>query len=132
MNSLVHSMNTPTGRHRLTIALCIYWGALFIGTHTPIQAGEDLSELDKLAHFGAYFGLGVLLTAWSMASGKSWKPIGVIVALAIYGALDEILQIPVGRNAEVLDWVADVCGATLGVTTTWYVVRSVLNKTETA
>jgi VanZ family protein len=41
--------------------------------------------------------------------------IGVVVGLAVYGALDELTQIPVGRYADVYDWLADCAGALAGV-----------------
>ncbi len=38
-----------------------------------------------------------------------------MLAVALFACLDELLQIPVGRSAEWLDWVADVTRAAVGI-----------------
>ena len=38
-------------------------------------------------------------------------PLLVMAVGAAYGVFDELTQIPVGRDAEVLDWLADVSGS---------------------
>jgi VanZ family protein len=35
--------------------------------------------------------------------------------VAVYGAFDELTQIPVGRHADVADWFADVAGSVIGL-----------------
>ena len=46
---------------------------------------------------------------------RAWVHVALIVAGALYGATDEWHQsfVP-GRDASVLDWLADLCGVTLG------------------
>lgn len=64
---------------------------------------------DKVVHAGVYAVLGGLLR---VATGRT----GAAVTLAAaYGASDEFHQsfVP-GRDADVLDWLADVAGAVLG------------------
>jgi VanZ family protein len=72
---------------------------------------------DKLLHGLAYALLGALLVPGFR--GTACSPRGAFllsVALAsLYGATDEIHQSFVsGRNADVLDWVADTLGAAIG------------------
>lgn len=83
---------------------------------------ESPSELgaDKMAHFGMYF----VLAALALAAGRrSWPKANfwlaaalVVAAVAGFGVLDEMYQrlIP-GRDANALDWTADVLGAVAGV-----------------
>ena len=35
--------------------------------------------------------------------------------MVVYGVVDELLQTPVGRTADVKDWFADVAGAVIGI-----------------
>jgi len=99
-------------------ALIVYWVALCIGTHVPGGfAGTPLVS-DKVLHFVAYAGLGFLLAAMLSLSGIRdsrvyWTALLVAVG---YGAIDELGQIPIpGRNADPMDWLADVAGAVTGV-----------------
>lgn len=99
--------------------LVVYWLALFAGTHVPRAPHELLPKnvSDKLLHLTAYGGLAFLICLnWSLRRTLAWRH-GVIVLalLAGFGALDEVTQIPVGRDCDILDWYADITGATLGV-----------------
>ena len=49
----------------------------------------------------------------------------VLMVVAVYGAADELLQIPVGRHADLYDWLADCAGALIGLGLLW-TVQSVL------
>ena len=72
---------------------------------------------DKWEHLGAYAALAFLIAArqslWPHLNWKSLCRIAVFVAL--YGAFDELTQIPVGRQADVADWYADVLGSVIGL-----------------
>jgi len=80
---------------------------------------------DKAQHFGAYTVLAILLslvlqkTSWSQAV----RYVTVFVVVVSYGALDEWLQhfIP-GRHPDILDFAADVLGATFGIVVHWLLV----------
>jgi VanZ family protein len=56
------------------------------------------------------------------------RSINVLIALfvtIVYAGLDELLQIPVGRTADWLDFYADIAGITMGLS--FYVLgRSIL------
>ena len=101
------------------LVLAGYWIALIVATHlpptTPFLPGQTI---DKLVHALVYTLLaGLLASAWELAAGVlmlrhlfwTW------VVVAVYGALDEITQIPVGRECSFWDWSADAIGAVIGL-----------------
>jgi len=49
--------------------------------------------------------------------------------LSSFGVFDEILQAPVGRDPELLDWIADVSAAIVAVTC-FTILRVVLSRTS--
>jgi len=77
---------------------------------------------DKVAHLCEYAGLGLFLTAAYRAAPSPRRrgalTILVLATAAAIGAIDETYQryLVTGRAAELLDWVADVTGATIGHT----------------
>jgi VanZ family protein len=98
----------------LASLLPIYWFILFVLTHVPIP--QQLHQSDKVAHFTAYMVLSGLV---SIFLGLRWGtslaiPVVAILASALYGALDEYTQQFVNRSTDVVDWVADVLGASVG------------------
>ena len=103
------------------LVLVVYWIGLFLGTHTPKVSGVDFSVMDKILHFGAYFGLSLLFAlAWSLRRPLVARGYAVLAMLLLaYGALDELLQIPVGRHCDPLDWLADTCGVITGLALFW-------------
>lgn len=82
-------------------------------THVPVpQTSLEINHLDKLIHLLAYFPLGLLLPTCRVRGCQGgWV---CLLVIGLYGILDELLQIPVGRTASVLDWAADLAGATMG------------------
>lgn len=110
-------------RKRLVyLPLIIYWIILLIATSIPT---DDFPRVlmtvgDKVKHFSAYFILGGYLTiAFSVQERfpllRKYFIIAAILAATVYGLIDEIHQafIP-GRFYELLDWVADILGASVG------------------
>ncbi len=77
----------------------------------------DVLLQDKLLHAIEYSALGALLVPALQLAGRSPGAALVLAAglASLYGASDEIHQsfVP-GRNADVLDWVADTLGGALG------------------
>jgi VanZ family protein len=114
-------------RYRLWIsgALFSFWLSMFIGTHIPRipSALEEVS--DKTLHFLSYSGLAFLLALAAASWGKmSLRRAPLLLGvLATYGALDELSQIPVHRDASVWDWTADLGGSILGLTAFFLVRR---------
>ncbi len=120
---------TIRGVRLATILLASYWFLLFVATHMPKAPTVRIHYADKIFHFGAYAGLAFLL-AWAIPNSSRYRFAHVCLAalLAIsYGAIDECLQIPVGRTAEFQDWLADALGAIVGVlcygVTRWQLIR---------
>jgi VanZ family protein len=99
----------------------LYWIALFALTHTPPdRAPHPPSFLgDKGSHAIAYLGLTFLLgfTLWTFGLGRRTRlwPWITLSAVLAYGAVDEWTQTLVGRDCELLDWVADGTGAVVAV-----------------
>jgi VanZ family protein len=120
------------------IVLAGYVLVLLTATHLPPTVSLLLPEednLDKLYHFTAYSILaGFLATAWQFASGVltgrhlRW----VWFAVAIFAALDEITQIPVGRDCDFWDWTADVIGAATGLLVFAWLRRRITERTTQA
>ena len=102
-----------------SIALVCYWGLLFVGTHIPTTAIHLPGRaIDKILHVIGFAGLSALIALnWQLAGGqlKLRHYLAVWIAVALYGAADEILQMPVGRHASPWDWGADLVGALLGI-----------------
>jgi VanZ family protein len=70
--------------------------------------------LDKAVHFITFAVLG-----WLLGSGLG-RPVWAWVLAATFGAFDELHQSRVpGREADLLDWVADASGALAGVVVAW-------------
>jgi VanZ family protein len=105
-------------RSALTGVLALYWVILFVATHLArLPAAVESAASDKWYHFGGYAVLTLLLSARIVLSRSlTWKSaIATLCAIGLYGVVDEISQIPVGRDAEIADWCADIAGAAVGL-----------------
>jgi VanZ family protein len=72
---------------------------------------------DKALHGAGYAGLAALVVRACSGEGWSWGRAWAAGTLAasVYGMSDEFHQaFVVGRDSEVLDWVADTAGAAVG------------------
>jgi VanZ family protein len=116
-------MQIPLQRSKVVtlskLGLAVYWLIIFTGTHVPPSDVVLLVEAnDKVLHFTAYclLAFGIAL-AWQLGSGiLNYRHLWIVWTVAIvYGALDEITQIPVHRDCDFWDWTADACGAAAGV-----------------
>ena len=103
------------------IPLVIYWLLLITATSLPAADLPSIGTIDKVNHFIAYFGLSVLLTLCFLFQTKYdflYKKAFLISFLIVifYGVIDEVHQLFIpGRMAEILDWLADVGGALIGI-----------------
>lgn len=91
---------------------------MFIFTHYPMPVSPGITISDKLVHFVAFLTLTfMILLSWELSAGvlqpKHYFVVWLVTTL--YGALDEITQIPVGRVCDGLDWLADVVGIVAGL-----------------
>jgi VanZ family protein len=114
------------------LPLIIYWIALLTGTSFPTTALPKVGIGDKFMHFGAYFGLGVLLNLSLIFQNKFPKMkvqnnLYTIGIGSLYGIFDEVHQsfIP-GRSMEFMDFVADFFGLVLAVVFVLFLLK--LNK----
>jgi hypothetical protein len=100
------------------VILASYWIALFIATHVPMEMvllPGGVSDL--VPHFITYavlavlFGVALQVTA-RQVNGRHF--VAAWVLLVVYGAIDEVTQPLVGRQASLLDWLADAAGVAVG------------------
>jgi VanZ family protein len=95
-----------------TCVLAIYWLLLFTGTHIPTIPKFAPRMWDKAQHFGAFFGLALLL-CWVIPTRHSaWQKFLTVAVIAmLYGAFDELTQGFVrGRSTDIRDFIADSLG----------------------
>lgn len=119
----------------LFIPLLVYWSLLFIGTSLPSDHLHLVLEIgDKLKHLLAYLGLGFLLSL-NLHFQQKWPHLAKYAFIysflicIFYGLVDEIHQLIVpNRSAELLDWVADAIGSTIGVIFAILVLRKMQSK----
>ena len=86
----------------------------YLSAQPSIAVPMLFTHQDKLHHMGAYFLMGILF--WrSMTQLHTTTMISFLATLSfccLYGATDEWHQSYVpGREADLLDWVADTAGA---------------------
>ncbi len=99
----------------LKLARPAFWAAL-VGAYVLAvlpQPPDIGAASDKLNHMFAFFTLAVLVSAaWPRLA-----PMRALIWLATFGALIEITQLipALGRDAEFLDFAADVVAASLGL-----------------
>jgi VanZ family protein len=96
----------------------VYLIVLFLATHTPTIHPAGIPGGDKLIHLLAYFVLTIcVLCGWELTiDGLQPKHyFAVWLVGTVYGAFDEITQIPVGRFCDIHDWIADVAGILIGL-----------------
>lgn len=109
------------------IPLIIYWIVLLIATSIPADHMPSVGVGDKFSHFFAYLILSALLYfAFSLQEKYSTlknNPALISAGIAsVYGIFDELHQMLIpGRSAELLDWIADFCGAIVGVLIARYI-----------
>ena len=95
-------------------------------THIPVSINVGISHFDKVVHASTYALLAfMLMRAVNLSWGRGVRvSLGVLGVLASYGAIDELLQIPIpGRQGDIKDWIADMVGAITGVITYQLFVR---------
>ena len=113
----------------LYFPLITYWFVLLFLTTLP---GKDLPKTginDKIEHFTAYFILGFLFSLTLLLQNKYYQikkyfAIFSGIFIGLYAALDEIHQLFIpGRDCDILDWTADMIGASLGILLIIFLVK---------
>ena len=125
---MLESMLTTNQASLKRLATLARWGTallllvMFAGTHLPLD-NQDLIHIsspgDKIIHACGFMALTIsILLSWELTIGLLQPPHYFTVWLlgTLYGALDEITQIPVGRACDGLDWLSDILGIVLGLT----------------
>jgi len=97
--------------------------AMFLATHLPLPftmtSPLPLPYGDKVLHAIAYMALALSsLISWELTSGllQPQHYFAVWLLGTLYGAFDEVTQIPVGRTPDGTDWLSDILGLVLGLT----------------
>jgi VanZ family protein len=99
---------------------------------TDLPGAPGIPHLDKLAHFGVYAVLGVLLGwGWLRAGrrpGRGW----LLLFALLLGASDEVRHHRMDqRQAEFGDWIADALGAAAGLFITTRYGRRLMTNDDT-
>jgi VanZ family protein len=105
-------------KYLVVSALVTYWLVLIVGTSLPSTSLPSFKVGDKVIHFIAYFGLGLLFATYRLIYFKNIKQniIFVILLIAAYALIDEVHQIFIpGRYCELFDFLADVTGGAIGL-----------------
>lgn len=106
-------------RGGLVFLAAAYAITLVLATHypKPEQLLGRYGHADKLLHVVAYFLLAVFVATAVWGAGRWSRRAAVVVAIALagFGAIDEITQPLFGRTADVLDWAADCAGISAGI-----------------
>ena len=95
------------------------WAALILvltSIPAPPETSGGIPHLDKLVHLALYAGQGWFVTR-ALRSRRPMTLAAALVAIAAFAAFDEWHQGFVARDPAVLDWLADVVGAFLGIMT---------------
>jgi len=104
----------------LTIPLLLYWPTIFVLTHMRIpQLVRKAGLFDKTLHFLAFLILFFLFW-FAVGFGRKlqWRKTStwlVFFTVVAYGALDEWLQIYVGRSCNIPDFLANLSGCVAGL-----------------
>lgn len=99
------------------LPIVVWAGTIFILSSQSRLPSVEVDHFDKVMHFGAYGGLGLLFARAFAGYGARPNPalvLGLFFASA-YGATDELHQLYTpGRSPSWADWIADTLGAVTG------------------
>ena len=95
----------------------VLWAAVILvltSLPAPPDAPARVPHLDKLVHFLLYAAQGWLVTR----ALRTRRPLSLLVALlgiAVFAAFDEWHQRFFLREPDMVDWIADMIGASVGI-----------------
>lgn len=110
----------------LWLAAFLCWAAtlyfLSSFSKTMPEGGPEIPHIDKVLHFGYFFGGGIILSTYLLLKKGTTAPFTFrflipLAILAVIGALDEYHQtFTPGRSGnDPFDWLADFLGAASGI-----------------
>lgn len=102
------------------ISLALYWPVLLVFAHIPVPESVRRANVsDKSLHFLAYLVLAFLLWFSVKPDEKvNWRKKTVwliLIALTIYGVVDEVVQSCIGRTCDAMDVASNFTGALLSL-----------------
>jgi VanZ family protein len=108
---------------RVALAITLFLALIVAAaTLTPSENMPSAPGGDKLHHFLAFGAV-----AFPMSFSRPRAAIWVVLTVAAYGAIIEVIQPHVGRHGDVMDALANavgaVCGAILGFVLNRWIVR---------
>ena len=121
-------------RRTAWVTAAVYWVGIFVLTHLPPEKIARMPRVwDKAAHFLVFFGLAAVLGTAMLLTWPTRRtvPLWVLAISLVYGAVDEVLQPLMRREASVRDWLADAVGIIPGVLLI-VLVQRMLFRTEPA
>jgi VanZ family protein len=119
--------NIPDLRERnidiyLTVVIAFVIG---LATLTPVEKLTVVSGSDKLYHLLSF---AILTFTIAMVRPKAVR--WILILSLIFGGAIELLQPFVNRSCEFADFLADACGATLGIMGSRVLVRVLRSRTD--
>lgn len=108
-------MNSPRLRRIAWTLTALYASFHFVMTHLPPGQLPPIRTSDKALHFLSYGFLSgcFYLALWLGGMASRRAGLMVVFCAALFALFDEILQAPIGRDPELMDWVADVSAAVI-------------------
>lgn len=111
-----------------TLAALAWAALIYLASSVPAGDGRlpfpDTPGLDKVAHALSFGILAALLAQSLRSTGELASLMLAVVLTSAYGVADEWRQqFTPGRDADVLDWVADTGGAVLAAALVWFLRR---------
>lgn len=95
----------------------VLWAALILvltSIPAPPQGPAEIPHLDKLAHLLLYAGLGWFVGR-ALRTRRTPALAVAFAAIGMFGAFDEWHQELFHRTPDLVDWVADMIGASFGL-----------------
>lgn len=95
----------------------VLWAALILvltSIPAPTQTPGGVPHLDKLVHLMLYAGLG-WFTGRALRTRRPLVLAAAAAVLGLFGAFDEWHQEMFNRTPDIVDWVADLIGGSLGL-----------------
>lgn len=91
----------------------------------------SVAGADKIVHFSMYATLGILVARALMVPRTRVALFSAIAWITVFGLLDEVHQHWIaGREASVLDWAADILGATVGLFAAHFLLSLALRRQD--